>query len=86
LEAVVTAPLWHGMGLETALVTTATREAMQRGCNVVFAVVQSEDFMRLCRRIGFVEVTRVLAFWLADENNHRYPQSAPLFAPLQGEP
>jgi GNAT superfamily N-acetyltransferase len=86
LEAVVTAPLWFGMGLETALVTTATREAMQRGCAVVFTVAQTEDFTRLYRRLGFVEVTRVLAFWLADRNNHAYPQSAPLFASTQGEP
>jgi GNAT superfamily N-acetyltransferase len=86
LEVVVTAPLWYGMGLETALVMTATREAMERGCAVVFTVAKSEDFMRLCRRMGFVEVTRVLTFWLAGKNNHTYPQSASLFMATQGEP
>lgn len=85
LEAVVTAPLWHGMGLETALIMTATREAMQRGCDTVFTVAQSEDFIRLCRRLGFVEVTRVLTFWLMDQNDPAHPQSAALVVSGQGE-
>jgi GNAT superfamily N-acetyltransferase len=85
LEAVVTAPLWHGMGLEAALVMTATREAMEGGCDVVFTVAQSEDFLRLCRRLGFVEVTRVLTFWLIDQNDSTYRQGVPLFVPSQGE-
>lgn len=63
LEVVVTAPLWHGMGLEEALVATAVTEAMKRGGSSVFTVAPTEELIRMYRRLGFVDLTRVLTFW-----------------------
>ena len=66
LEAVVTAPLWHGMGLETAMVVTAVREMLRRGCDTVFTIAPPEDYTRLYRRLGFMELTNVLTYWLGE--------------------
>ncbi|MBI5957393.1 MAG: GNAT family N-acetyltransferase [Chloroflexi bacterium] len=63
LEVVATAPLWHGMGLEVALITTAVNEAMKRGADTIFTVAPTEEFIRLYRRLGFTDLTRVLTFW-----------------------
>ncbi len=74
LEVVVTAPLWHGMGLEEALIATAVTEAMKRGGDNVFTVAPTEEFIRLYRRLGFVDLTRVLTFW---RGNVPVPPPAP---------
>lgn len=62
LEAVVTAPLWHGMGLEIALISTALRTVQERGCNIIFALEPPSETVRLYRRLGFVELTHMLTF------------------------
>lgn len=64
LEAVVTAPLWHGMGLEEALIVTATRQAEARGCTAIFTIQAPRDARRMYRRLGFMALTRVLTFGL----------------------
>jgi len=74
IEAVATAPLWHGMGLEVALLATAVRTALERGCEIVFTITPSDDFTRMCRDLGFVDLTRVLTFWLAEEYATLAPQ------------
>jgi len=51
LEAVVTTPLWHGMGLEEALITTGTRAALERECDIVFTIAPSDEYTRLYRRL-----------------------------------
>jgi ribosomal protein S18 acetylase RimI-like enzyme len=71
IEAVVTAPLWHGMGLEAALITMAINSVMERGVNVVFTVAPAGDIGRLYRQMGFVEMTRVLTFWLTEDQDRR---------------
>jgi GNAT superfamily N-acetyltransferase len=63
LEVVATAPLWHGMGLEVALITTAVNAAMDHGADTIFTVAPTEEFIRLYRRLGFTDLTRVLTFW-----------------------
>lgn len=68
LEAVVTAPLWHGMGLEEGLIITATREAAARGCTTVFTIQLSQDAGRIYRRLGFVALSRVLTFALPGDS------------------
>ena len=65
LEAVVTTPLWHGMGLEDAMIATAVREAQQRRCHTIFAIQPPEHYARVYRRLGFAELTRVLTYRLA---------------------
>jgi GNAT superfamily N-acetyltransferase len=72
LEAVVTAPLWHGMGLEVALITTAVRTVLLRGCSIIFTI--APPLMRLYRRLGFTELTNMLSFWQAE--NYENPNTA----------
>ena len=67
IEAVVTAPLWHGMGLESALIGTSVHMALERGANTVFSVAPPGDFIRLYRNLGFVELTHVLTYWLSED-------------------
>lgn len=67
LEAVVTSPLWHGMGLEDAMIAAAVREAEKCGCDTVFTIQPPEDYMRVYRRLGFEELTRVLTYRLSPE-------------------
>ncbi len=65
LEAVVTTPLWYGMGLEDAMIATAVREVETHGCNTIFTIQPPEEYMRVFRRLGFEELTRVLTYRLA---------------------
>lgn len=67
LEAVVTTPLWHGMGLEDAMIATAVRETEKHGCDTIFTIQPPEDYMRVFRRLGFEELTRVLTYRLAPD-------------------
>ena len=62
LEMVTTAPLWHGMGLEAALVTAAVRAALEQGCDIVFTIAPSAEQTRLCYRLGFVPLTLILSY------------------------
>jgi GNAT superfamily N-acetyltransferase len=71
IEAVVTAPLWHGMGLELALVSTAAQAALDRGVNVIFTVAPPGDSAQLYQNLGFVELTHVLTFWLEEDQARR---------------
>ncbi len=66
LELVITVPLWHGMGLEPAMITTGVRAALERGCDTIFTIAPSGQFVYLYHRLGFAGLTRVLTFWLAD--------------------
>lgn len=66
LELVVTAPLWHTMGLEPAMITTGVRAALERGCEIIFTIAPSREFEYLYHRLGFVELTRVLTYWRAE--------------------
>ncbi|MBN1681664.1 MAG: GNAT family N-acetyltransferase [Anaerolineae bacterium] len=68
LDAVATAPLWHGMGLEVALATTAIRAAQQQNGDTIFTIAPPEDYARLYHRLGFVEITRMLTYWRASEH------------------
>lgn len=68
LEAVITAPLWHGMGLEEGLIITATREAAARGCTAVFTVQPPQDAGRIYRRLGFVTLSHMLTFGLPGDS------------------
>ncbi|NDJ74667.1 MAG: hypothetical protein GYB65_00290 [Chloroflexi bacterium] len=74
LEAVATAPLWHDMGLEAAMIAAATRAATERKCDVVFSIALPRDFMRLYR-IGFVDLTHVMIFWQAEEYAQPKPET-----------
>jgi GNAT superfamily N-acetyltransferase len=67
IESVVTAPLWHGMGLETALITTAIRATLEHKCDIVFTIAPSDAATRLYRALGFVDLTHVMTFWQAEE-------------------
>lgn len=78
IEMVVTASLWHGLGLETALIMAAVNTAMQRGCDTVFTVAPTEELIRLYRRMGFSDLTHVLTFW---RRNAQAPE-----APAQPDP
>lgn len=66
LEAIAIAPLWHGMGLESALISTASNTAMDRGCDTIFTVSPQDMLIGLYRRLGFVDLTRMLTFWRQD--------------------
>ncbi|RPI95210.1 MAG: GNAT family N-acetyltransferase, partial [Chloroflexi bacterium] len=72
IEAVVTAPLWHGMGLEPALIASAVQKVLARGVDIVFCVTPVEDYARMYRHLGFVELTRVLTYWLAEDQARRF--------------
>jgi GNAT superfamily N-acetyltransferase len=71
IEAVVTAPLWHGMGLESALIGTSVHTALERGASTVFSVAPPGDFIRLYRNLGFIELTQVLTYWLSEDRARR---------------
>jgi GNAT superfamily N-acetyltransferase len=75
IEAVVTAPLWHGMGLESALVAAAVQTVMALGVDIIYTVAPPSDFARLYRNLGFVELTHVLTFWLAEDQMRRQARS-----------
>ena len=66
LEVVATAPLWQGMGLENALITTATRAAQDQGCDMIFTIAPPDDQLHTFLRLGYVEVTHILTFWHAE--------------------
>lgn len=66
LSVVTTVPLWHGMGLEPALITTAVQAALAAGCSTIFSTVPMHDFS-LLYRLGFVDLTSVLTFWRAED-------------------
>jgi GNAT superfamily N-acetyltransferase len=74
IETLVTAPLWHGMGLETALITTAVRATLERSCNIIFTVAATDPITRLYRVLGFVDLTHVMTFWQAEEHSHSAPE------------
>lgn len=63
LEAVVTAPLWHDMGLEEALIAVSVREAQARGCDLIFTVQPAHAYA-LYYRLGFERITRLLTYCL----------------------
>lgn len=67
LEAVVTAPLWRGMGLEVALITSAVRAALERDCNPIFTIAPPEDYARVYRRLGFINLCHVVTYWIDNE-------------------
>jgi hypothetical protein len=67
IEVVATAPLWHGMGQEDALVATITRAALEHGCDTIFTIAPPQEFVRMYRRLGFVEITDILTFWRTEE-------------------
>ena len=69
LEIVATLPLWYGMGMEGPLIATGVRAALARGSQTVFALAPTPLIARLCRRIGFVDLTEVLIFRLPDESD-----------------
>lgn len=66
IETIVTAPMWHGMGLEMALIATAVRATLERSCDIIFAVAPSDAMTRLYRLVGFDDLTHVLTFWQAE--------------------
>jgi GNAT superfamily N-acetyltransferase len=80
LEVVATAPLWHGMGLENALIATATRAALGHGCDTIFTIAPPDDQIHTYLRLGFVEVTHILAFW-REEDQAQPTAPASLTAP-----
>jgi GNAT superfamily N-acetyltransferase len=67
IEMMSVAPLWHGMGLEIALLASAVRIGLERGCNTIFAIAPPEEFMQLYRRLGFVDLTHQLTFWRIED-------------------
>jgi len=67
LETVVIAPLWHSMGLEVALITASVRAALARGSHTIFVVAPPGEVTSMYHRLGFVGVTRILTFWLAED-------------------
>ncbi len=66
IEALVTVPLWHGMGLEIGLAWQAVREAEARGCETVFTIAPPPDLRALYRRLGFEDLTHIMTFWQAE--------------------
>ncbi|MBN1564754.1 MAG: GNAT family N-acetyltransferase [Anaerolineae bacterium] len=73
IEAVVTAPLWHGMGLETALITTAVRATLEHKRDIIFTIAPEDSTTHLYRMLGFVDLTHVMTFWQAEEYSHTLP-------------
>ncbi len=69
LEIVVTLPLWQGMGMEGPLIATGVRAALGHGSETVFALAPTPLIARLCRRIGFVDLTDILIFRLPDDSD-----------------
>lgn len=67
LELVATAPLWHDLGMEDALIAAAIREARRSGAETVFTVRSHKMHTRRYRRLGFVDLTRVLTYRLLDD-------------------
>jgi len=75
IEVVVTAPLWHGMGLEEALIETAVHAAQAYGCGTIFTLAPSETLLPLYHRLGFIEMARMLAFWRQDDSGSYSPRA-----------
>lgn len=60
LDLVRTVPLWHGMGLEEALITVGTRAALDAGHSTEFVINPLREMLRLYVRLGFSQVSRLL--------------------------
>lgn len=67
IEMMSVAPLWHGMGLELALVTAAVKTGLERGSNTIFTIAPPDEFTQLYRRLGFVDLTHQLTFWRIED-------------------
>jgi hypothetical protein len=75
LQVVVTAPLWHDMGLEVALTATAVRAALAQDCDTIFTIASRSDMARLYR-LGFADFTTMLTFWQAEDYARRVAPAA----------
>ncbi len=73
IESVVTAPLWHGMGLETALITTAVRAVFAQNRSIIFTITSSDAITHFYRLLGFVDLTHMMTFWQAEEYSQTDP-------------
>lgn len=67
IEAMVTAPLWYGMGLEIGLIMTAVREAEARGCDTLFTIAPPPESRAIYRRLGFEDVAHLVIYWQAEQ-------------------
>lgn len=76
LEVVGTAPHWHGMGLEIALITTAVNSVLSGDCDTTFIVAPVPDTIHLYRRLGFVDMAHILTFWREADAAH-HPRALP---------
>lgn len=65
-ESVTTQTLWHDMGLEAGMIITAVRELEARGTAMIFRIEPPGDSGRMYRRLGFVDLTRVLIYQWPD--------------------
>ncbi|MBN1201064.1 MAG: GNAT family N-acetyltransferase [Anaerolineae bacterium] len=73
IQAVATAPLWHGMGLEPALITTAVYTALDQGCDTIFCFISPTDLMQTYRRLGFIELANWLTLWRLEDDRNQSP-------------
>lgn len=85
IETLVTAPLWHGMGLEIGLIMTAVREAEARGCEITFTIAPTFETRAIYRRLGFEDVAHLLTYWQAEQYAAPTDQTTTASLPMQGE-
>jgi hypothetical protein len=67
LDVLATFPGWHGMGMESPLIATGVRAALACGSQTIFTLAPTPLIARLCRRMGFVDLTEVLIYYLPDK-------------------
>ncbi len=62
IHSLRTAELYRKRGIGSALIRTALMYAQKRGCTMIFSVAEDEYQARLERRLGFVDLDRVIMY------------------------
>ena len=62
-----TFPLHRRRGVASAAIRTSVQYAQARGCSLVFLIAASDSAAHLCRRLGFVDLDRLVTYCRSEE-------------------
>lgn len=62
IHSLCIAELYYRRGIASALIRTALAYAQKRGCTLIFMVAEDEHHARLVRRLGFVDLDRMIMY------------------------
>ncbi len=64
------------------LLSAAMRASLGRGCELIFAPGETEDDRRLCRELGFIDVSSIVCYVGAQQGNGRTESHGSLVQPV----